>query len=141
LISCRGSSITPNPIVVVNEPLPGNEIIVDGRALRLEVFLNRDFMPSTAPDTRLMAILRLVPNSGAVPGGLIVERASFSLGADSWDVVPKQESSGSSWLEVVARGGPMWPVGSRVDVVIRVRDASGKFYAMRVIQQTVTRSE
>lgn len=116
-------------------------IIISGRRLRLNAFLGRDFMPSLQPDTRLMAIIRLVPDSGAVPAGVSVESATFSLGSDNWHVVPMKEASWPNYFEVVARGGPTWPVGSLVDVAVQVKDVSGKFYLMHLSNVTITREE
>jgi len=125
-----------------NGPPPATDaIIVSGRGLRLNVFLGRDFMPSLQPDTRLMAIIRLVPDSGTVPDGVSVESATFSLGSDNWHVVPKKEAPWPNYLEVIARGGPTWPVGSPVDVVVQVKDVSGKSYLMRLSNVTITREE
>jgi hypothetical protein len=125
-----------------NSPPPTTDaIIVSGSRLRLNVFLGRDFMPSTQPDTRLMAFIRLVPDSGTVPDGLSVENATFLQGSDKWNVVPKKEARWPRYFEVVARGGPKWPVGSPVDVIVQVKDVSGKSYLMHLSNVTITREE
>jgi hypothetical protein len=125
-----------------NSPSPMTDAItVSGRRLRLKVFLGRDFMPSTQPDTRLMAFIRLIPDSGTVPDGLSVENATFSQGSDNWHVVPKKEAAWPRYVEVVARGGPTWPVGSPVDVVVQVKDVSGKSYLMYLNNVRITRGE
>jgi hypothetical protein len=88
-----------------------------------------------------MAVIRLVPDSGSVPDGLSVENATFSLGSENWHVVPKREAPWPNYFEVIARGGPTWPVGSPVDVVVQVNDVSGKSYLMHLNKVTIARRE
>ena len=125
----------------VVSPTPADAVVIGGKTLRLQVYLDRDFMPSTEPHTGPVAIIRLVPDSGAVPNGVTVERAIFSLGSSTWNVVPQKEFENPDHLEVVARRGPMWPVGSKVGVVVQVRDATGKSYSMRLSEVIITRSD
>jgi hypothetical protein len=49
------------PPEIVNAP---NEIMVGATALRLQTYLWRDFQPSTSPDTRLLAQLRIQAGTG-----------------------------------------------------------------------------
>jgi hypothetical protein len=139
-LSCRTNSVAPSPGSSI--ALASDTIVVSGTTLRLRVFLGRNFMPSDQPDTRLGAVITLVPESGAVPTGLRVEHATFFLGPDKWDVVPKQGFFPSACcLEVGAGGGPLWPVGSRVDAIVQVKDGSGRSYWLRVNGAVIERRD
>jgi hypothetical protein len=121
-----------------------NEILVGGTALRLEPFLWRDFQPSTSPDTRLLAQLRIQAGTGnLIPPGLTVEKAWLVLGDEAWVSTPQQEAppSSESSVEYMSRGGPSWSVGAQVTAVVQVRDATDKAYLLRAAPQAIERVE
>jgi hypothetical protein len=129
------------PPEIANAP---NEIVVGGTTLRLETYLWRDFQPSTSPDTRLLAQLRIQAGTGnLIPPGLAVEKAWLILDHEAWVSTPRQEGppSSESNLEYMSRGGPSWSVGALITAVVQVRDASNNSYLLRAAPQAIGRVE
>lgn len=129
------------PPEIVNAP---HEIVVGGTALQLGTYLWRDFQPSTSPDTRLLAQLRIQAGTGnPIPPGLSVEKAWLILDDKAWVSTPRQEGppSSESNLEYMSRGGPAWSVGALVTAVVQVRDASNNVYFLRAAPQPIGRVE
>ena len=127
------------PPEIVNAP---NEIVVGGTTLRLETYLWRDFQPSTSPDTRLLAQLRIQAGAGnLIPSGLAVEKAWLVLNDEAWVSTPRQEGppSSESNLEYMSRGGPSWSIGALITAVVQVRDASNNSYLLRAAPQAIGR--
>ncbi len=133
--------VAPVPPEILAAP---NEIVVGSTTLRLTTYLWRDFQPSTSPDTRLLAQLRIQTGAGSViPPGLEVEKAWLVLDNESWLSTPRQEGppSSASSLEYMSRAGPEWPIGALVKAVIQVRDASNNSYLLSAAPQAIARVE
>ena len=129
------------PPEIVNAP---NEIVVGSTTLRLEPYLWRNFQPSTSPDTRLLAQLRIQAGTGnLIPPGLTVEKAWLVLDDEAWVSTPRQEGppSSESSLEYMSRGGPSWSVGALVTAVVQLRDGGNNSYLLRAAPQTIGRVE
>jgi hypothetical protein len=144
ITSCARNPSAPivqAPPEIVNAP---SEIVVGGTMLRLQPYLWRNFQPSSSPDTRLLAQLRIQAGTGnLIPPGLVVEKAWLILDDEAWVSTPRQEGPPSSEtdLEYMSRGGPFWSVGALVTAVVQVRDASNNSYLLRAAPQTIARAD
>lgn len=101
-----------------------------GQTLTLEAELTRDFMPIAPPGGRpLMAILTLQTSDGAAVSADVKADAAWIVKGDQAWAVPgleRQDVAGPKpVLRLVGRGGPKWDPGTRVDVVVRLRDGAG----------------
>lgn len=145
ITACSDSPTSPRTVPVESSIRDApTSVTIDGVALVLETFLWRNFMPSLSNDTRMIGVLRVRPGAAdPVPDGLVVEEAWVILGSRAWQAAPRLESSNpdDNYLEVVARGGPLWPVGSSLDVVVQVRGATGQAYLLAVRGQVLHRSD
>lgn len=114
---------------------------LDARVLGLQVFASRDFMPITPPGGRpLIVSARVVAaDSGAVPAALVVERLWVVRGDSVWigGTAEQRRDPDGSFLEVVAREGPRWAPGDRVEVIVEVRGAGGRRVMLRAADVTI----
>ena len=121
------------------------QVRVDGYNLVMDVYLGRDFMPVSPPDGKpLVAVLRIKTADGRpFPAGVNAEHVSVVYGDQVWTAPTRQEhpSQQQGTLEVVARDGPKWEPGATVDVVVYLRDASGRGYRLRAPDQVIQRSD
>ena len=112
-------------------------------ALVLEPYLWRNFQPTTgAPDSSLTLLLRIsAADRQPLPRGLQVERAIARAGDREWTVRfrPDDATLDGDALELVARRGPAWPVGSTVDVLVELRDARGRSWRVFARTQAIRR--
>ena len=126
-----------------------SRVQIAGSELKLETYLWRDFMPSFSPTatpngTPLIAVLRILTTDGTrVPEGLRAEQVSINYQGEVWTAAVKQEhpSTEPGVLEVVARNGPKWGPGVKVDVVVRLRGARGQTYWLRAPDQPIHRTD
>ena len=51
----------------------------------------------------------------------------------------KEVRSRTPSFDGMVRGGPAWPTGIKVDVVVRLRDKDGKTYLLRAPDQLINR--
>ncbi|MGH7652104.1 MAG: hypothetical protein ACREMS_09700 [Gemmatimonadaceae bacterium] len=131
------------PVIPVPPEIPSapTEIVVGTTALRLTTSLWRNFQPSSSPDTRLFAQLRVEsPAGGLVPSGLKIEKAWLILGDEAWISIPQVgPASTPNSVEYMSRGGPEWPIGGLVTAVIQLRDANNNVSLLRAAPQAVGR--
>jgi hypothetical protein len=119
---------------------------VGGHTLRLETYLWRDFMPISPPDGRpLSAVLRVLAADGRpLPPDLRADRLWVLKGGEVWTTAlgaPRPEdASRPDRREYVARGGPKWMPGERVDVVVRLQDGTGAMHLLRAVDQRIERT-
>ncbi|HZC68726.1 MAG TPA: hypothetical protein VE201_08925 [Nitrospirales bacterium] len=134
--------IAPVPSEILSAP---EEIVVRGVTVRLDTYLWRDFQPVSPPDGKpLIAVLRLKSTDGkAIPSGLRVGSVWVVNGDSAWMAEARQEHppADSAEIEFVAREGPKWGPGITVDVVIRVRDATGDPRLLRATAQPIYRTD
>ena len=134
-------------------PLPAGElqaaplaITVGGQTLTLVTELWRDFMPVTPPNGKpLFAVMRVrAANGGALTATFQVDALWIVNGAETWATAVTEENvlpRGAAYHEWVARDGPKWNPGVRVDVIVRVREASGATQLLRAANQLIQRSD
>lgn len=112
-----------------------DQVYVDGRSYTLQVDLYRDMMPGPAPTPRRglggTIFLRADVESD-VPQGMRAEKAWLINGADVWETVPQPLQTLTVdrryHLSLGVRDGPVWDVGSSVDVVLQFSTSSGTYF-------------
>jgi hypothetical protein len=129
-VGCGDSPTAPDPTTgdLRNAPLT---ITVDGASVALHTSLWRNLMPSIPPSgSPLLATIRL----SAPVTGASIDHLWVLLGDQSWETTPERLGASSEWM---ARGGPQWMPGSRVDVVARVRGMDGRTQLVRAADQLI----
>jgi hypothetical protein len=126
LAPCCQNPVTPS--VPLNNLLAAPLAIeFGGRQYSLETFLYRDFMPG--PDrggSLLIAIVYLTAVDGqAFPDDVDCSRIWVVNGEEVWETTFQDEMrprspSHLNQLEKVARNGPVWDIGTRVEVIVSV---------------------
>jgi hypothetical protein len=110
-------------------------VILAGQPFELPVSLYRDFAPSSPPDGKaLAAVVRLPDRLAAVR----VDRVWVLLGEQVWSAEVEQVAGTQDW---VARGGPKWGPGVRVDVVARLREPGGEGVRVRAAGRIIERTD
>src|SRR5262245_14536534 len=125
-----GSPTAPDPTIddLRRAPLT---VTVDGTNVALQASLWRNLMPSIPPvGSPLVATIRLA----AAVRSASVDRMWLLRGEETWETTPERLAGRSEWI---ARDGPQWTPGSRVDVVARVRSKDGRAQLVRVADQIV----
>jgi hypothetical protein len=142
LTACGGSSpTTPSPLPSDLAAAP-TRVVLAGKSLGLDASLWRDFMPISPPDGRpLTALLQIRADDGSeVPATVVADMVWVLNGADAWSTLPREERSRHETApiyELVARDGPKWGPGITVDVVVRLRDQSGRDVLLRVANRPI----
>ena len=148
-VACGGSPLGPVVVPpgadVRTAPATAN---LAGQALTLEAYPWRDFQPGpgSSPDGRPLIVSVRVQAAGgaAVDGGVRADTMWVVYGDQAWVAPAVREQPRAATapdLEVVARGGPMWGPGAYVDVVVRLRDASGRAVLLRAPNQLIHRTD
>lgn len=138
--ACHATSGTPSLAELRAVPM---EAVVDGRTLYVESYLWRDYMPITPPEGKpLTALFRVRAREGGAAPAVTVDSAWVVYGSSVWATAPRMEHAPatSGELELIARNGPLWPAGSTVDVVLRVRGSRG-ITLLRAPQQLIRRTD
>jgi hypothetical protein len=129
-VGCSDSPTAPDPATgdLRRAPLA---ITVDGANVVLQTSLWRNLMPSVPPSgSPLLATIRLPTSVKSAS----VDRVWVLLGDATWEVTPERLDNSSEWM---ARDGPQWAPGSRVDVVARVRGMDGRTQLVRAADQII----
>jgi len=129
-VACGDSPTAPDPTIndLRRAPLT---VTIDGTGVGLQTSLWRNLMPSVPPSgSPLLATIRL---SGAVTSARI-DYLWVLFGDETWAVTPERLAGTSDWI---ARGGPQWTPGSRVDVVARVRTNDRRAQLVRAADQVI----
>ena len=117
-------------------------VVIEGKTLALGASLWRDFQPISPPNGKpMIAGLQVQSRDGsAVPTTVTADAVWLVLGTEVWSGVPREERSRHETApiyELVARDGPKWEPGVLVDVILQLRDASGRVSRLRVANQLV----
>ncbi|HEX6371331.1 MAG TPA: hypothetical protein VF006_20600 [Longimicrobium sp.] len=121
------------------------QVQVEEHSLIMETYVGRDFMPISPPDGKpMVAVLRIRTVDGQpFPSGVTAERVSVVQGDQVWTAptIKEHDSQEPHTLEVIAREGPKWQPGTKVDVVVYLRDSAGREHLLRAPDQTIQRSD
>lgn len=118
--------------------------VVAGAPMRLEVDAWRNFQPLTPErGPPLLAVLRLTSDR-PIPAGLVIESVALVRGDQVWTGTARQEVAAEAQAPVVEfmlREGPQWSPGDTIEVVARLREASGAISWLRAPHVVVQRVE
>lgn len=150
LISCHtqptdspaSSPGTPETVLYVAQPV----VTVEQVNYTATVFPYRDFMPVRGGQERgLIAIAQICrTDSLEIPQSLHLKRIWVFHGRERWFAElgeERQHVRGNFCLEAVARGGPKWEPGSRVEVVIGFTVGDSGMYLVRTPTTTIEHTE
>ncbi len=135
-LGCQPGAFEPLPTLDELRSAP-TALVIAGRQVPIELFLWRDFMPISPPDGKpLAAVIRLPSDveSLEVTKSWVLQESLIWVAAPSFVAA----STGREW---VARGGPKWGPGVDVEVIVRVRDASGGAYLVRTPNVPINRTD
>ena len=104
-------------------------ISTDGRTLRLDAELWRDFMPVSPPNGKPLTVIARVTALGGAPVPPTVRATEIVVvqGEEVWRTAAREERSRAETApayEIVGRDGPKWSPGTRVDVIVVVTNGS-----------------
>lgn len=148
VLLCNATSAGTREELSIDELMsaPG-KIEIDNRSYALDVFLWRDFMPFCPPNGRPMIALVSVTATDSLefPKSIDADRIWIVNGSDVWQSGFSSEErtrhSSGNHLEKIARGGPKWRTGTKVDVVVRVIDGADNIYLLKASDQPINRTE
>ena len=129
-----GSAGAPGASLPADVTAAPERVTVEGHTYTLVVDLGRDVMPRipTASPSGIQGTIFLRADAESnVPEGMRAERAWLIRGSEAREVVPEPLQTLTVdrrfHLSLGLRDGPVWDVGSRVDVVLRF-SAAGRTY-------------
>jgi len=129
---CQTGPSEPDPTGLRGIP---TSAIVAGQPFELAVSLWRDFMPVTPPDGRPLAVVVRLPHQLTT---VRVERIWVIFGDNVWSAEAERAQGTQDW---VARNGPKWGPGVRVDVVARLREDTGNEVLVRAADRIIQRTD
>lgn len=92
------------------------------------------------PKAGLLVRIKVVAaKAKAIPQELVADTVWLIKGKDIWQSSLKEVPSRTPIFDAMVRGGPPWPTGIKVDVVVRLRDKDGKSYLLRAPDQLINR--
>lgn len=139
LPGCRGNR--PAPLTTAQMREVPVQVSFAGQALILEAYLWRDFMPVAPKEGRpLAAVLRLRARGEPVSRAVRVDSAWVIWGDQVWAMAPRADAQSGGDMEMLARGGPRWPPGTEVEVVVRLRERDA-YTLLRASRQRIRRTD
>jgi hypothetical protein len=140
LAACGGGGSAGAPATGAPADVRGapSQVVVDGLTYTLVADLGRDVMPRIppAPPSGIQATVFLRADvESNVPEGMRADRVWLLKGGEAWEAVPEPLQTLTVdrrfHLSLGVRNGPVWDVGSRVDVVLRF-NAAGRTYLIAI---------
>ena len=132
VIQCGGKPGNPNDDVDMNEIKNAPpKINKQDRDFHLYAFLWRDFMPISPPDGKeMIVVIKIIAtDSLMIPTTVTSDRMWVIYGEQVWSTGYSETQQGNDFeLVKVARGGPKWETGVKVDVVVEVKNGSDRFF-------------
>ena len=120
------------------------QIDINGQQFELSPYLWRDFMPVSPIDGKPMIALIKVytTDSLALPSSLTPDSLWIINGKQVWTTTfsPKEQRTFEDHLESIARNGPKWGPGIKVDVVIRLKNNNDIYY-LKATNITINRTD
>ncbi len=136
---CR--SARPEPLTTAQMREVPLQVSFAGQTLFLEAYLWRDFMPVAPKEGRpLAAVLRLRSRGEPVSRAVRVDSAWVIWGDRVWAMAPRADAHSGGDMELLARGGPRWPPGTEVEVVVRLRERDA-YALVRAARQRIRRTD
>jgi len=124
-----------------------DSIYIDEQAIRFDIYLWRDFMPGPGlKETDLKIVVRIfMKNAGYLPVGLDADSVWVIYQDELWreelhTSTEQKLKTPRKTLEKMANGGPKWPPGAEVSIILRLIDHEGNTFKIKKehlkIQQT-----
>jgi hypothetical protein len=129
---CQTAPSEPDPTGLRETP---TSAMVAGQPFELPVSLWRDFMPVAPPDGQPLAVVIRLPDHLTT---VRVEHIWVIFGDEVWSAEAEQVPGTQDW---VARNGPKWGPGARVDVVARLREGAGTQVLVRAADRMIERTD
>ncbi|CAG1004351.1 hypothetical protein PHYC_03135 [Phycisphaerales bacterium] len=127
-LTLRGASPAPEVSSTAFRTPGGGTLLLDGRAVRVEVSVIRDFMPPILgePPTAIFVTFSTRDSRG-LPRGLAIRDAQLLFGRAVWnprfmDDIRTAGFPNPNQRTFLARGGPAWPVGARTALKLTLND-------------------
>lgn len=103
-------------------------VVIEGKKITMKAFLYRDFMPGGQPGgSPLTAVIELTAEGAFLfPDRVAADRLWVTNRTETWEtgfdseIRPKSPGEPNK-IEVVARGGPKWEIGTKADLVVRLK--------------------
>lgn len=141
LPACRSGRPVPANLTTAQLREVPLHVSFGGQTLVLESYLWRDFMPVAPREGRpLAAVLRLRARGEPVSRAVRVDSAWVIWGDQVWATAPTADAPSGGDMELLARGGPRWPPGTEVDVVVRLRERNAYAF-LRAARQRIRRTD
>ncbi|NOY89136.1 MAG: hypothetical protein GXO93_07085 [FCB group bacterium] len=117
---------------------------INGRQFELSPYLWRDFMPVSPIDGKpMIALMKIFANDSLpLPSSLTPDSLWIINGKRVWATTfsKKEQRFFEDHLESIARNGPKWGPGIKVDVVIRLKDNDNIYY-LKATDVTINRTD
>jgi hypothetical protein len=141
LSGCGGGSAPQNTLLTSLRSAP-ERITMRSVPLQLEAFLWRDFMPGPVDpkkDSRMIGVVRVQSiNNAPLPSGMRPEKIWVIYGEEVWEpTIHEEKLEQPSVVGLSVRQGPLWPIDSRVDVVVQLRDSADQTYLLQGRNQKI----
>lgn len=132
--SCVPGSLTIPPVSTLENTT--ETLSYQGSSLALRSELTR---MQTDAGPAITARLRVVDTRGqALPEGLAVDGVFFLFDGAVWSrYLPEGPSAEGDHIEAVLEGGPRWPPGEVIDVVVRIQPPAGQSFLLRQADVTI----
>jgi len=143
--ACSYPPTEPDPDLGALKSAPEN-VSFTGRQYHLESYLWRDFMPISPPDGKpLIALAKIISaDSSEISLRLTVKHMWVVYDTLVWSAPLSNESLPPTLpyvLEVIARDGPKWGPGVKVEVVVEIADTTGVAQLLRASEQMIYRTD
>ena len=143
LAGCKDNGIvTPTPIPVDRLLEVPTTIVADGKSLYLATELWRNFMPG-ASSTALIALAYVsTADSSQFPATVSADALWIVYNTEVWSSyftdqqIPPDPQRPDRYARI-ARGGPLWTPGAKVDIIVRVYDGLHRSHLLRATEQPI----
>ncbi|MGJ3253707.1 MAG: hypothetical protein ACFE0J_21610 [Elainellaceae cyanobacterium] len=148
LLSCRVVFGLHGELSLIQLQAAPEMVDIDGHTYVLETNLWQDFIPTISPgDRSLIALIRITATtSPEFPSSVRADRLWLIRDERIWETVFSDEPRPAgayrpNQLEEIARNGPSWEPGSRVDAVVRLVDSQNHTYLLRASHQLIHQTD
>jgi hypothetical protein len=144
---CQDFGIEGPPDIPIAQLLQTPDTIsADGKRIYLSTFLWRDYMPISPPEGKpLIAIVYLTTaDSSQFPASITADAVWIVYNNEVWSSYFADQVIASEQpyrYARIAREGPTWGPGVRVEVVVRVYSSRGNAQLLRASRQWIHRTD
>lgn len=131
LVAVAGCSKNPLAPLPADRASVPSTVTVGGKSFTVSVNAYRDTGPAFGTADRTLQLELTVESAdhSAVPTDLKLDMTSASSGNDTWTTAIFREtprSSSATRFVLLASGGPLWDVGTKISVIARLVGDNGK---------------